>query len=1021
MDSYNQFTPSDEPYRYPDTSAGAPFRLDEGFSEDTSWGQEENDGRNMNAATAARFQEWVMAQDEDGRAEIAYEVLRTLRTSTIATVMERFTPLLHMDPVVKLPAEIAVQIFSYLDADGLLTASLASRMWRARAVDTMLWQALYRQQGWGLEYNELRAFESMQRRPLLRAEFRNPRPSRASAGPGSRGQPQLKKRVTSDWLQSRGRRLSADVSQWREQHGAIEADTDMMQCETPDQEMHDAPLDNVPDSPPRPTHKRQSRDSGEDLGYSSSHVTREHRREGGGLSYDDPSAPSSRPSSNLTIRGPNGEQRLNWLFLYKQRQKLEQNWTKGRFTTFQLPHPSYPEEGHTECVYTIQFFGKWLVSGSRDRSLRVWDLETRRLRDYPLTGHSQSVLCLQFDPTEEEDVIISGSSDASVIIWRFSTGAKLHEIRQAHEESVLNLRFDRRYLVTCSKDRRIKIWNRHHLTAMHPDYPKVSDESSAQVPSYIVNTDDMEPSLLEARLANGTIRELKPYMLLLTLEGHGAAINAIQISGDLIVSASGDRLIKVWSARDGRLVRTLQGHQKGIACVQFDSKRIVSGSSDNTIRIYDPVTGAEVAELKGHTNLVRTIQAGFADLPGSDEDDKLKAKEAERKYLQGFPDGLGGEARNIRPSHGGDGDDRGGGSRRGLRASDEHQGSSRLALGSRLPPGGGGSKWGRIISGSYDQTIIIWRKNAEGDWVIGQTLKHERALQQSGNAGVQRPTNNNAPHPPTWAPAHPLATPSTGGAAHAPRLSAPASAGGPAGAAHPVVMSASQIMQQAVETSLVNLGAGISNVMGIGRVLNGPAGGLSTGAGSSSNPTSAAAAAAAAAATAGPDNVGAQGRTLRDGSIKHHVWSQQRPQQSRPEAAGQRRAASNHAQSQDQGQDQSQGPSHDQSHSQSQGQSQSQQQPHLAAPGASVPVAALHHPHAGTGNGGARLRAPQPAAGALQQQQQEGSASAVSRVFKLQFDARRIVCCSQDSRIVGWDFANGDAEVMEAARFFAGP
>jgi F-box and WD-40 domain protein 1/11 len=30
------------------------------------------------------------------------------------------------------------------------------------------------------------------------------------------------------------------------------------------------------------------------------------------------------------------------------------------------------------------------------------------------------------------------------------------------------------------------------------------------------------------------------------------------------------------------------------------------------------------------------------------------------------------------------------------------------------------------------------------------------------------------------------------------------------------------------------------------------------------------------------------------------------------------------------------------------------------------------------------------------------------RVFKLQFDARRVVCCSQNKVIVGWDFADGD-------------
>jgi F-box and WD-40 domain protein 1/11 len=41
-----------------------------------------------------------------------------------------------------------------------------------------------------------------------------------------------------------------------------------------------------------------------------------------------------------------------------------------------------------------------------------------------------------------------------------------------------------------------------------------------------------------------------------------------------------------------------------------------------------------------------------------------------------------------------------------------------------------------------------------------------------------------------------------------------------------------------------------------------------------------------------------------------------------------------------------------------------------------------------------------------------------ARIFKLQFDARQIICCSQVSTIVGWDFCNGDAELEEVSRFF---
>ena len=70
-----------------------------------------------------------------------------------------------------------------------------------------------------------------------------------------------------------------------------------------------------------------------------------------------------------------------------------------------------------------------------------------------------------------------------------------------------------------------------------------------------------------------------------TLTGHRAAVNAVQYSDGLIVSASGDRSIKIWDL-EGRELRTILGHSRGVACVQFNGSLIVSGSSDQTIRVW---------------------------------------------------------------------------------------------------------------------------------------------------------------------------------------------------------------------------------------------------------------------------------------------------------------------------------------------------------------------------------------------------------------------------------------------------
>lgn len=68
------------------------------------------------------------------------------------------------------------------------------------------------------------------------------------------------------------------------------------------------------------------------------------------------------------------------------------------------------------------------------------------------------------------------------------------------------------------------------------------------------------------------------------LVGHRAAVNVIDFDRRYIVSASGDRTIKVWEMSSCEFVRTLNGHKRGIACLQYRDSLVVSGSSDNTIR-----------------------------------------------------------------------------------------------------------------------------------------------------------------------------------------------------------------------------------------------------------------------------------------------------------------------------------------------------------------------------------------------------------------------------------------------------
>ncbi|KAF2460403.1 hypothetical protein BDY21DRAFT_384038 [Lineolata rhizophorae] len=927
----------------PGASPVAPqFRLDrdEGYSEETR-SQCENDtvmrsdSRPVDSPVGQLLWEDILALPEAQRTVIAYELVRSLRTSSIAAIVEKLNPLLHLDPAKYLPPEITAQILSYLGPRSLLQASALSKAWRIRSLDDQLWKHMFAAEGWSVNIPQVRVFEDG-----LRAKITAVRRPRRKAEVDSDTHA-TKKRAYAQTLfgSGEGGRESpsgadgpADGPQhWAEQHGTVEADESPNQGNRMEDVTYHTPA--PPDSSPKT-----------------------------------PSAQNSLfpPVHPELVSAQSDGTKVNWQFLYKQKKRLEENWDAARYTNFQLPHPRHPEEVHEECVYTIQYSRKYLVSGSRDKTIRIWNLDTQRLLLPPLRGHTASVLCLQFDERPEQDIIISGGSDCQVLIWRFSTGKEITRLLSAHSESVLNLRFDDRYLITCSKDKTIKVWNRKQLKPTDDEYPS-SASAGAKFPSYIVN---MEHYLGQ----QAVFKPLKEYSLLMTLEGHTAAVNALQIYENQIVSASGDRNVKIWDIKTGVCLRTIPGHLKGIACVQFDGRRIVSGSSDHTVRIFDPATSAEVACLSGHGSLVRTLQADFGDRNGQAADLEAEARAVDRSFFEArsqghVPERLTREQRRARNA----------GSR------NPHE---ICAVGAKIPPGGGGSRWARIVSGSYDETVIIWKRDRNGRWQAGHRLRqgdaHNRA--SNGNGAGARFQNAIAMAQANVQHVQNALTAATNGnlaAAH--QHLAAAFPNQPHAQQQQAQLLQQQIMQQQAQTQAA-AGPNAVNALQIQAQAALPQGGNVVVAQPQTNAQQ-----GVGGAQAGGD--GAQQQAQAGAAAGNDA------QQTTTPAA----AAANAGQTQAHGQ----------------GQTQQEQQAPPAAPqqAQQAPQQAL---------------TPQPTPQQQQQQQQQPQVPPHhhhhhhhhlqplhnARVFKLQFDARRIICCSQDPTIVGWDFANGDPEIIQASQFF---
>jgi WD40 repeat protein len=103
-----------------------------------------------------------------------------------------------------------------------------------------------------------------------------------------------------------------------------------------------------------------------------------------------------------------------------------------------------------------------------------------------------------------------------------------------------------------------------------------------------------------------------------TLDGsvdeHQGNVNCVDFSpeGDMLLTASEDRTVKLWSVGDWKLVRTLRGHEAGVlhAVFSHDGSRVLTASRDKTARVWDAQTAEQLLVLEGHTWAVR--QAAFS-------------------------------------------------------------------------------------------------------------------------------------------------------------------------------------------------------------------------------------------------------------------------------------------------------------------------------------------------------------------------------------------------------------------------
>jgi WD40 repeat protein len=233
--------------------------------------------------------------------------------------------------------------------------------------------------------------------------------------------------------------------------------------------------------------------------------------------------------------------------------------------------------GHTGCVTSLTFLleGASIVSGSSDRSLKLWDVQTGGVvRTF--CGHTDYVYSVSISPSHT--TIASGSEDKTIRLWDIQTG-------ECH--GVLKLQGSVRCAIFSPTDPQ-------HLVSQSSGYIQQWYIDSCQIKSTHEGSSpafSLDGTHFISRKGNATIvQNTGSGVTVATYSVPNRYLRYCCFSPDgKLVAAAADAIAYVWdiTSSDPHPIETFIGHTNDISSLTFSSSSsLISASDDESVKFW---------------------------------------------------------------------------------------------------------------------------------------------------------------------------------------------------------------------------------------------------------------------------------------------------------------------------------------------------------------------------------------------------------------------------------------------------